>query len=97
MVNRQALQTDRELVVAHSNNVVDTGLDFVHLRNGNELLRIIPADSSNGENRDKLLCCSVDIVAALRPGENNLARFKDKSRALRIANSDNEGSKSLIG
>lgn len=97
MVNRQALQTDRELVVAHCNNVVDTGLDFIHLRNGNELLPIIPASSSNGENRDKLLCCSIDIIAALRSGEDNLAGFKDKSRALRIANSHNEGSKSLSG
>ena len=97
MVNRQALQTDRELVVAHCDNVVDTGLDFIHLRNGNELLPIIPASSSNGENRDKLLCCSIDIVAALRPGEDNLAGFKDKSRTLRIANSHNEGSKSLSG
>ena len=97
MVNRQALQTDWELVVANSDNVVDTGLDFIHFRNGNELLRIILPTSSNGENRDKLLCCSIDIVAALRPGEDNLAGFKYKSRALRIANSHNEGSKSLIG
>lgn len=97
MVNRQALQTDWELVVAHSDNVVDIGLDFIHFRNGNELLRIILPTSSNGENRDKLLCCSIDIVATLRPGEDNLAGFKDKSRALRIANSHNEGSKSLIG